>query len=150
MLEVISEDHTDELSPPAGPRAWPVVGTLARSEAVPLATTATSPPASRQHAHHSVTGLASVADSPLTSLSLSMQYLDPRTPASPRYVVRYEDTIMLASPAGANKATSGLPPGRGEILPKWVFKTKVHGNASLRNKVRRVVHGFEQKEVLDY
>ena len=129
------------------------------------------------------------------------------TPASPRSEAGYEDTIMLAPPAGANiatgePATAGsalaktsraftarsdkepqsyteamadftkwraaikseldshiengtweageLPPGRREISSKWVFKTKVNADGSLRYKARLVVHGFEQREGLDY
>ena len=43
-----------------------------------------------------------------------------------------------------------LPPGRREILSKWVFKTKVNADGSLRYKARLVVRGFEQREGLDY
>ena len=43
-----------------------------------------------------------------------------------------------------------LPPGRHEISSKWVFKTKVNADGSLRYKVRLVVRGFEQREGLDY
>jgi hypothetical protein len=43
-----------------------------------------------------------------------------------------------------------LPPGRREISSKWVFKTKVNADGSLRYKARLVVRGFEQREGLDY
>ena len=43
-----------------------------------------------------------------------------------------------------------LPPGRCEISSKWVFKTKVNADGSLRYKARLVVPGFEQREGLDY
>ena len=42
------------------------------------------------------------------------------------------------------------PPGRCEISSKWVFKAKVNADGSLQYKVQRVVHGFEQREGLDY
>ena len=43
-----------------------------------------------------------------------------------------------------------LPLGRGKISSKWVFKTKVNADGSLCYKARLVVHGFEQREGLDY
>ena len=43
-----------------------------------------------------------------------------------------------------------LPPGRREISYKWVFKTKVNADSSLRYKVQPVVRGFEQRECIDY
>ena len=117
MLEEISEDQTDQLSPLAAPRARPVVETLSRGAATPLLMPATSPPASGQDSQHSEEAPESVADSPLTSLSPSTQYLDPITPASPRSEVGYEDTIMLAPPAGAN-ITIGEPAKEGSTLVK--------------------------------
>ena len=43
-----------------------------------------------------------------------------------------------------------LPTGRREISSKWVFKTKVNTDWSLRYKAQLVVRGFEQREGLDY
>ena len=43
-----------------------------------------------------------------------------------------------------------LHPGRCEISSKWVFKTKVNADGSLRYKARLVVRGFEQREGRDY
>ena len=43
-----------------------------------------------------------------------------------------------------------LPSGRREISSKWVFKTKVNADGSLRYKAHLVVRGFEQREGLDY
>ena len=43
-----------------------------------------------------------------------------------------------------------LPLGRRKSSSKWVFKTKVNANGSPRYKARLVVHGFEQREGLDY
>ena len=43
-----------------------------------------------------------------------------------------------------------LPPGRREILSKWVFKTKVNADGSLRYKGLLVVCRFEQREGLEY
>ena len=43
-----------------------------------------------------------------------------------------------------------LPPGRREISSKWVFKTKVNTDRSLRYKARLVVPGFAQGEGVDY
>ena len=42
------------------------------------------------------------------------------------------------------------PPGRAAISSKWVFKTKVNADGSLRYKASLVVRGFEQREGLDY
>ena len=207
MLEEISEDQTDQLSPPVTPRAQPVVETLLRGAAAPLPMPATSPPASGHDSEHSEEAPESVADSPLTSLLPSPQYLNPMMPASPRSEDGYEDTIMLAPPAGVNIVTGKparvssalaktsraftarsdnepqsykeamadstkwcaalkseldshiengtwktgeLPPGRPEISFKWVFKTEVNTDGSLRYKARLVVCGFEQREGLDY
>ena len=117
MLEEISEDQTDQLSPPAALRARPVVETLSRGAVAPLPMPATSPPASGQDSQHSEEAPESVRDSPLMSLSPSPQYLDPMMPASPRSEAGYEDTIMLAPPAGANIAI-GKPTGAGFALAK--------------------------------
>ena len=117
MLEEISEDQTDQLSPPAALRARPVVETLPRGAVAPLPMPATSPPAPGQDSQHSEEVLESVADSPLTSLSPSPQYLDPMTPASPRSEAGYEDTVMPAPLAGANIAI-GEPAGAGFALAK--------------------------------
>ena len=105
MLEDVSEDQTDQLSTLAAPRARPVVETLPRGAATPLQMPATSSPASGQTSQHSEEATESVADSPLTSLSPSPQYLDSMTPTLPRSEAGYEDTIMLAPPAGANIVT---------------------------------------------
>ena len=43
-----------------------------------------------------------------------------------------------------------LPPGRDAISSKWVFKTKVNADGTLRHKARLVVRGFQQREGLDY
>ena len=43
-----------------------------------------------------------------------------------------------------------LLPGRAAISSKWVFKTKVNTDGSLRFKARLLVRGFEQQEGLDY
>ena len=67
MLEEISEDQTDQLSPPVTPRARRVVETLPRGAAAPLPMPATSPPTSGQDSQHSEEAPESVADSPLTS-----------------------------------------------------------------------------------
>ena len=207
MLEEISEDQTDQLSPPVTPRARRVVEPLPRGAAAPLPMPATSPPSSGQDSQHSEEAPESVADSPLTSLSPSPQYLDPMTPASPRSEAGYEDRIMLAPPAGASivigkpaRADSALaktsraftaqsdnepqsyreamadstkwcaainseldshiengtweagevPPGRREISSKWVFKTKVNADGSLRYTARLVVRGLERREGLNY
>ena len=207
MLEEISGDQTDQLSLPAPSRARPVVETLPRGATPPLPMPATCPPYSRQDSQHSEEALESEVDSPLTSLSPSTQYLNPITPASLRSEVGYKDSIMLATPAGANTATCDparagsalikisrafaarsdnepqsynedmadstkwpvaikseldshiengtweagkLPPGRRGISSKWVFKTKVNADGSLRYKARLVVRVFEQREGLDY
>ena len=117
MFEEISEDQTDQLSPPETPRARRVVKTLSRGAAAPLPMPATSPPASGQDSQHSEEAPESVANSPLMSLSPSPQYLDPMTPASPRSDAGYEDTIMLAPPAGAIIVT-GKPARAGSALAK--------------------------------
>ena len=72
MLEEISEDQTDQLSPPVTPMARRVVETLLRGAAAPLPMPATSPPASGQDSQHPEEAPESVADSPLTSLSPSL------------------------------------------------------------------------------
>ena len=115
ILEEIAEDQTDQLSPLATTRARPVVETLPRGAATPLPMPATSPPASEHHSQHSEEATESVADSPLTSLSPSTQYLDRMTPTSPRSEAKYEDTIMLG-PSGRGQYSywqacwSGLHP----------------------------------------
>ena len=105
MLEVISEDQTDQLCLPAPSRARPVIETLPRAATAPLPMPASTPPSSGQHSQHSEQAPESIADSPLMSLSPSTQYLDPITPTSLTSEVGYEDMIMLALPAGANIAT---------------------------------------------
>ena len=117
MLNEISEDQTDQLSPPVTPRAQRVVETLPRNAAAPLPMPATSPPASGQDSKHSEEAPESVGDSPLTSLSPSPQYLDPMMPASLRSEAGYEDTIVLAPPAGVNTAI-GDPARAGSALAK--------------------------------
>ena len=135
MLEEISEDQTDQLSPPVTPRARRVVDTLPRGATAPLPMPATSPPASGQDSQHSEEAPESVADSPLTSLSPSLQYLDPMTPASPRSEAGYEDTIMLAPPAGVNTVI-GEPGREGSALAKTsrAFADGLTTNRSLTQK----------------
>ena len=118
MLEEISEDHTDRLSPPAPLRNRTTVetppGDAATSPQMPAANT----PDTGNHSQPAEEGPES--ESPLTSLFPSTpptpppQYLDPITPPSPRSEARYEDTITLAPPPGVNIALSkpanaGLP-----------------------------------------
>ena len=117
MLEEISEDQTNQLIPPAAARAGPVVETLPRGAATPLPMPATSPPPSGQDSQHSEEPPESIVDSPLTSLSPSLQYLDPMTPPSLRSEAGYEHTVMLVPPAGANTAI-GEPAGAGWALAK--------------------------------
>ena len=118
LLEEISEDHTDRLSPPAPLRNWTTVetppGDAATSPQMPAANT---PDAGN---HSQPAGEGPESESPLTSLSQSLppspplQYLDPITSASPRSEAGYEDTTTLAPPPGVNVASSkpangGLP-----------------------------------------
>ena len=115
MLEESSEDQTDQLSLPITPRAWRVVETLPRGARVPLPMPAASSPTAGQDSQHSEEAPESIADSPLTSLSPSPQYLDPMTPALPRSEGAHEDTIMLAPPAGVNIFTG--EPARAGTAP---------------------------------
>ena len=118
MLEEISEDRTDRLSPLAPLRNRTTVetppGDAATSPQMPSANT----PDPRNHSQPAEE--VPESESPLTSLSQSpppkppLQYHDPITPASPRSVAGYEDTITLAPPPGVNIASSkpanvGLP-----------------------------------------
>ena len=88
MLEEISKDQTDQLSPPATPRALPVVETLPRAATKPLPMPATRPPVNGEGSQHSEEAPGSIADYLLTSLSPSTQYLDPITPTSLRSEAR--------------------------------------------------------------
>ena len=117
MLEEISADQTDRLSPPVTPRARRVVETLPRGAGAPLPRPTSSPPTSAHDSPHPQEAPESVADSPLKSLSPSLQYLNPMTPASPRSEAGYEDTIRLAFLAGANLVI-GKPARAGSALAK--------------------------------
>ena len=118
MLEEMSEDHTDRLSPPAPPRNRTTVQTPLGDAATSAQLPAANTPDARNHSQPVEEGPES--ESRLTSLSPSPppspppQYLDPITPASPRSEDGYEDTITLAPPPGVNIASSnpanaGLP-----------------------------------------
>ena len=127
MLEEISEDHTDRLSPPAPPRNRTTVetppGDAASSPQVPAANN----PDAGNHSQPAEEGPES--ESPLTSLfpspppSPPPQYLDPNTPASPSSEAGYEDTITLAPSPGVNIASSkparaGLPDQVGNKISR--------------------------------
>ena len=124
MREEISEDQTEQLILQAAPRAQPVVEKVARGGTPPLPMPATTPLASGQHSQHYDEAPERAADSPLTSLLPSIQYLDPKTPPPSRSEAGYKDTIMPAPPAGANTAT-GEPAGADSTLEKTsiVFTT---------------------------
>ena len=120
MVEEISEDHTDRLSPPAPLLNQTTVetppGDAATSPQMPAANTPDAGNLSQPAEE------APESESPLTSLSPPPpprpppQYLDLITPASPRSEARYEDTIALAPPPEVNIATS-KPPNAGLPVP---------------------------------
>ena len=110
MLEEISEDHTDRLSPPAPPGNWTTVETPPEDAATSPQMPAAKTPDAGNHSQPAEEGPES--ESPLTSLSPSPpptpppQYLDPITPSSPRSEAGYEDMITLAPPPEVNIASS--------------------------------------------
>ena len=118
MLEEISEDQTDQLSPPAPLRNRITVKTPPGDAATSPQRPAAYVPDARYHSQPAEE--APESESPLTSLSLSPppspppQYLDLIMPTSPWSEAGYEDRITLAPPPGVSIASSkpantGLP-----------------------------------------
>ena len=118
MLEEISQDQTDRLSPPAPPRNQTTLETPPGDAAMSPQKPAANTPDAGNHSQPAEE--APESESPLTSLSPSPpplpppQYLNPITPACPRSEAGYEDTITLAPPpevkvASSKPVNAGLP-----------------------------------------
>ena len=148
MLEEISEDQTDQLSPPVTPRARPVGETPPRDTATPLPMPATSPPASGQASQYSEEAPERVADSPLTSLSLSPHLVSTirvRSPLITRPWAKCYDIYrlprILVSYIKENPRSPPCPSPSATLIQtgQEIRKAPVHARLHRRSLRRRVL-----------